>query len=47
MKNNKRLMGKPRAMNSSFTEHRAELKWSEMNRQQRRAHMKNTKNNAK
>ncbi len=41
MKNNKRLMGKPRAMNSSFTQHRAELPWSKMNRQQKRAYKKN------
>jgi len=43
MPNNKRLMGKPRAMNSNYKEHRAELTWEQMNRQQRRAYLKNNK----
>ena len=34
-------MGKPRAMNRNYKEHKAELTWSEMNRQQRRAYKKN------
>ena len=36
MPNNKRLMGKPRAMNRNYKEHKAELTWEQMNRQQRR-----------
>jgi hypothetical protein len=47
MANRKRLMGKPIAMNSNYTEKRAELTWGQMNRQQRRAWLKNNKNGQK